>query len=165
MDKTKREELEKAYKREKNLKVAAGMLAVHMVYVRGESVGETAADLMRTHKWVYGWLERYDARGLDGLWILPRSGRLTKIKRETIDQIMGRASRGKCMSKELRELVRAEIGVRLRITSIRRIMRGDGLTPTSRIKSTSTEPAERRSGTGSTALRSGFRAWKRRGLP
>ncbi len=46
MDKTKREELEKAYKKEKNPRVAARMLAVHMVYVREKSVSATAADLM-----------------------------------------------------------------------------------------------------------------------
>ena len=46
MDKTKREELEKAYKKEKNPRMAARMLAVHMVYVREKSVSATAADLM-----------------------------------------------------------------------------------------------------------------------
>ena len=46
MDKTKREELEKAYKKEKNPRVAARMLAVHMVYVREMSVSATAADLI-----------------------------------------------------------------------------------------------------------------------
>ena len=129
MDETKREELEKAYKKEKNPKVAARMLAVHMVCVRGKSAGETAANLMRTHKWVYGWLERYDAGGLDGLRDLPRSGRPARVRRETMNRIMGRASQDKCTPKELRELVRAETGVRLHITSIRRIMRGYGLTP------------------------------------
>ena len=39
MGKTKRGELEKAYKKEKNPKVAARMLAVHMVYVRRLSIG------------------------------------------------------------------------------------------------------------------------------
>ena len=53
MNKTKREELEKAYKKEKNPRVAARMLAVHMAYVREKSVSATAADLMRTDKWVY----------------------------------------------------------------------------------------------------------------
>ena len=45
MDETKREELEGAYKKEKNQRVAARMLAVHMARVLGESAGETAAVL------------------------------------------------------------------------------------------------------------------------
>ena len=73
MDKTKREELEKAYKKEKNPRVAARMLAVHMVYVREKSVSATAADLMRTDKWVYDWLKCFDAGGLDGLRDLPKA--------------------------------------------------------------------------------------------
>ena len=79
MDKTKREELEKAYKKEKNPRVAARMLAVHMVYVREKSVSATAADLMRTDKWVYDWLKRFDAGGLDGLRDLPKSGRPASV--------------------------------------------------------------------------------------
>ena len=128
MDKTKREELEKAYKKEKNPRVAARMLAVHMVYVREKSVSATAADLMRTDKWVYDWLKRFDAGGLDGLRDLPKSGRPANVPRTTMDRIIGKASQGKCTPKELQELVRTETDARLHITSIRRIMRGYGLT-------------------------------------
>ena len=42
MDSTKLEELEKAYKKEKNHKVRARMVAVRMVRVRNMSVSETA---------------------------------------------------------------------------------------------------------------------------
>ena len=129
MDKTKREELEKAYKKEKNPRVAARMLAVHMVYVREKSVSATAADLMRTDKWVYDWLKRFDAGGLDGLRDLPKSGRPASVPRTTMDRIIGKASQGRCTPKELQELVRTETNARLHITSIRRIMRGYGLTP------------------------------------
>ena len=50
MDTTKREELEKAYKKEKDPGVAARMLAVHMVCVRKQSISETAANLMRSDR-------------------------------------------------------------------------------------------------------------------
>ena len=56
----------------------------HIVYVRGKSVGETAADLMRAHKWVYDWLRRYDTGDLDDLRNLPKSGRPTRVRREMI---------------------------------------------------------------------------------
>ena len=75
MDVAKREELEKAYRKEKDSRVILRMLAVHMVRVRKMSVSETAANLIRSDRWVHTWLERFDAGGLDGLWDLPRSGR------------------------------------------------------------------------------------------
>ena len=53
MNTTKREELEKAYKKEKDPRVAARMLAVHMVYVRKQSISETAANLVRSDRWVH----------------------------------------------------------------------------------------------------------------
>ena len=50
MDATKREELEKACRKEKDSRVILRMLAVHMVLVRKISVGETAANLMRSER-------------------------------------------------------------------------------------------------------------------
>ena len=129
MDKTKREELEKAYKKEKNPRVAARMLAVHMVHVREKSVSATAANLMRTDKWVYDWLKHFDAGGWDGLRDLPKSGKPASVPRTTIDRIIGKASQGRCTPKELQESVRTETNTRLHITSIRRIMRGYDPTP------------------------------------
>ena len=46
-----------------------------------------------------------------------------------MDRIIGKASQGRCTPKELQELVRTETNTRLHTTSIRRIMRGYGLTP------------------------------------
>ena len=129
MDKIKREELEKAYKKEKNPRVAARMLAVHMVYVHEKSVSAMAADLMRTDKWVYDWLKCFDAGGLDGLRDLPKSGRPASVPRTTLDRIIDKASQGRRTPRELQELVRTETNIKLYITSIRRIMRGYGLTP------------------------------------
>ena len=57
------------------------MLAVHMVLVRKISVGETAANLMRSERWVRTWLERLDAGGFDGLRDLPRSSRSMQTRR------------------------------------------------------------------------------------
>ena len=57
MDVTKREELEKAYRKEKDFRVILRMLAVHMVRVRKMSVSGTAVNLMRSDRWVHilGW--------------------------------------------------------------------------------------------------------------
>ena len=64
MDVAKREELEKAYRKEKDSRVILRMLAVHMVRVRKMRVSETAANLMRSDRWVHTWLGRFDAGGL-----------------------------------------------------------------------------------------------------
>ena len=81
MDETGREELKEAYRKEKDPRVAARMLAVHTVYVRKAGIDETAAHLMRSARWVRNWLHRYDEGGLDGLRDLPRSGRPRRIPR------------------------------------------------------------------------------------
>ena len=99
MDETEREELKEAYRKEKDPKVVARMLAVHMVYVRKAGIDETAAHLMRSARWVHNWLRecsrctwlhRYDEGGLEGLRDLPRSGRPRRIPRETIEQIINK---------------------------------------------------------------------------
>ena len=76
------------------------MLAVYMAYVREKSVSATAADLMRTDKWVYDWLKRFDAGGLDGLRDLPKSGRPASVPHTTMDRIIGKTSQGRCTPKE-----------------------------------------------------------------
>ena len=72
---SKLEELEKAYKKEKNHKVRARMVAVRMVRVRNMSVSETADIQGRCPNWVRNWLRRYDEGGLEGLQDLLRHGR------------------------------------------------------------------------------------------
>ena len=65
MDDTKREELEKACKKEKNHKVRTRMVAVRMVRVLNMSVEETANLQVHCPTWVRDWLRRYDEGGLE----------------------------------------------------------------------------------------------------
>ena len=92
MNDTKREELEKACKRERDQKVRTRMIAVRMVRVRNMSVDETADILVRCPTWVRDQLRRYDEGGLEGLRDLPRCGRPRRILRDVIDEIITRAS-------------------------------------------------------------------------
>ena len=75
MDETGREELKEAYRKEKDPKAVARMLAACMVYVRKAGIDETAVHLMQSARWVRNWLRRYDEGGLDSLRDLLRSGR------------------------------------------------------------------------------------------
>ena len=81
MNTTKREELEKACKKEKDSGVTAGVFAVHMICVRKQSISEAAANFMRSNRWVHPWLTRFDVGDLDGLWDLSRSSRSMQTRR------------------------------------------------------------------------------------
>ena len=129
MDETKREELKKACRKEKDPMVAARMLAVHTVYVRKAGIDETAAHLMRSARWVRNWLRRYDEGGLEGLRDLPRSGRPRRIPRETIEQIINKTVQPKCTPAGLQKRIHEETGTKLHITYIRKIMRMYDLSP------------------------------------
>ena len=79
MDATKREELEKACKKEKDHKVRTKMVAVRMVRVLNMSADETASILVHCPTRVHNWLRRYDEGGMEGLRALPRCGRPIRI--------------------------------------------------------------------------------------
>ena len=65
MDDIKREELEKACKKE-NHKIRTRMVAVRMVRVLNISVEETANLQVHCPTWVCDWLRHYDEGGLEG---------------------------------------------------------------------------------------------------
>ena len=88
MDYIKREEPEKACKKEKGHKVRTRMIVVRMVRVRNISVDETADILIRCPSWARNWLRRCDERGLEGLRDLPRCGRPRRILRNVMDEII-----------------------------------------------------------------------------
>ena len=75
MEETERKGLKGAYRKEKDPKVVARILAVRMVHVRKAGIDETVAHLMRSARWVHKWLHRYDEGGLEDLRDLPRSSR------------------------------------------------------------------------------------------
>ena len=128
MDVAKREGLAKACRKEKDSRVILRMLAVHMARVRKMNVSETAANLMRSDRWVHTWLERFDAGDLDGLRDLPRSGRSPKIPRETMARIIEQAVQPQCTPRELQKIIREDAGTKLYITNVRKAMRRHGLT-------------------------------------
>ena len=72
MRETNKDDLKKAYRSEKDSRIRARILAVHMVCVCKKSIGETATDLMQSERRVHDWLKRYDEGDLDGLRDLPR---------------------------------------------------------------------------------------------
>ena len=129
MNRTKREELERVCRGEKGRKVRNRMLAVRMVHVRSMSVEEAADYLMQCPNWVRNWLRRYDEGSPDGLRDLPRSGRPRRIPSDTVDGIVGRAAGSGIIPKGLQRIMHEEIGIKLHITYVRKIMRAYGLLP------------------------------------
>ena len=118
-----------AYRSEKDPKIRARILAVHMVRVRRKSINETAADLMQSEKWVHNWLKRYDQGGLDNLRDLPRPGRPRTVPKETVDGIIDRMVPSGCTPAALQRLIHEETGVKLHITYVRKILCRRGLSP------------------------------------
>lgn len=157
MNRTKREELERACREEKDRKVRNRMLAVRMVLVHNLSVEETTDYLMQCPNWVRNWLRRYDEGGPDGLRDLPRSGRPRRIPSDTVDGIVARVAGSGITPKGLQRIMHEETGVKLHITYVRKIMRA-ACRPRRRRGSTPTGQAKEPCKTGSTGSTSGSRA-------
>ncbi len=129
MDDTKREELEKSCKKEKDHKVRTRMVAVRMVRVRNMPVEEAADILVRCPTWVRKWLRRYDEGGLQGLRDLPRCGRPRRVPRDVMDRIMARVAGSRITPVGMQQHIRDEAGTNLHITYIRKIMHQYNLSP------------------------------------
>ena len=87
-------ELELAYKKEKNRKVADRIAAVCQVLIDRNSITEVAKRLRVSYNSVKNWVKRYTARGVDGLHDAPRSGRPPKYRNETLLKYIGESSDG-----------------------------------------------------------------------
>ena len=62
-----KDDLKKTCQSEKDSRIRARILAVHMVRVRKKGIGETATDLMQSERWVHNWFKRHNEGGLDDL--------------------------------------------------------------------------------------------------
>ena len=127
MDKQERDDLKKAYKKEKDLRVRARILAVNMVCSEGFKINEAAACLMQCPDWVGMWIQRFNTDGLDGLRDLPRSGRPPKISIQEMDKIMKQASQTPTTPAALYQQIFQKTKVRLHIAHVRELMRKYGL--------------------------------------
>ena len=127
MDKQKRDDLKKAYKKEKDLRVRARILAVNMVCNEGFKINEAAAYLMQCTDWVGMWIQRFNTDGLDGLRDLLRSGRLPKISLQEMDKIMKQTSQTPTTPATLYQQIFQKTKVKLHITYVRELMRKYGL--------------------------------------
>ena len=71
MYKQESDELKRAYKKEKDLRVRARILAVNMVCNEGFKIKETAACLMQYPDWIEMWVQRFKTDALTASWISP----------------------------------------------------------------------------------------------
>ena len=67
MDEQERDDLKRAYKKEKDHRVRARILAVNMVYDEGLKINEAATYLMQCPDWIGMRIQRFNTDGLDGL--------------------------------------------------------------------------------------------------
>ena len=127
MDKQERDELKRVYKKGKDLRVRARILAVNMVCNKGFKIRETAASLMQCPDWIEMWVQCFKTGGLDSLWDLPRSGRLPKIPLQEINEIMRQPSQSVTTPAILHQQILRKTGVNLHITYVRELMCKYGL--------------------------------------
>ena len=127
MTEISREEFKRAYRKEKDLRVAKRMAAVNMAYYNQESTQYVADSLMQCPNWVLTWVRRFEEGGIDALRDLPRSGRLPRIGRATMDNILSEAKQTRITPAELRQKIRWEAGILLYMTYVRKLMCRAGL--------------------------------------
>ena len=127
MDKPEHD-LRGTYRKERDLRVRARMLAVHMVCHRNLGMQEAADNLMQCPEWVARWVQRYREGGVDALRDLPRTGRPPHIPHGTMD-IMMREMQQRVTPAMVRQKIRNRHGVTFHITHVRRIMHRYSLTP------------------------------------
>ena len=105
MTEISKEEFKRAYRKEKDLRVAKRMAAVNMAHYNQESAQHVADSPMQCPNWVLMWVRRFEEGGIDALRNLPRSGRSPKIDGATMDNILSEAGRAKTTPAELRQKI------------------------------------------------------------
>lgn len=160
MSATNKGDLKEAYRNEKDSRIRARMLAVHMVRTRKKSIDETAADLMQSERWVHNWLKRYDEGGLDTLRVLPRPGGPRTVSKATIDRIIDRMVPPDALPQHCRGAYARRREQNRTSPTSERSCAGAVCPPRDPRGFTSTGRAKKPSGTGSIGSIDSFRAWK-----
>ena len=124
MDKQERDDLKKAYKKEKDHRVRARIPAVNMACNEGLKINEAATYLMQCSDWIGIWIQRFNT---DGLRDLPRSGRLPKIPLQETNKIMKHASQTPTTPATLHQQIFQKTKVKLHLTYVIELMRKCGL--------------------------------------
>ena len=127
MDKQERDDLKKAYKKEKDHRVRARILAVNIVCNEGLKINEVATYLMQCPDWIGIWIQHFNTDGLDGLRDLPRSGRPPKIPLQEMNKIMKHVSQTPTTPATLHQQIFQKTKVKLHLTYVRELMRKYGL--------------------------------------
>ena len=129
MDKEMYADLRNAYRKERDPRVRARMLAAHMVCNLGKGTRETADSLMQCPDWVSVWVRRYGEGGTDALRDLPRSGRPPIVPHQRITGMVNTAGRVRITPVMLQQRLEEEAGHKFHITYVRKMMHRLGLTP------------------------------------
>ncbi len=98
------QELIKAYKDEKDVKVKERLFLIKQVLLDKNIASHVAKSLGRVRSWAYKWLRRFTEYGIAGLQDMPRTGRPTSIPKKKLVsiqlQIAEKQSRLECKTSD-----------------------------------------------------------------
>jgi putative transposase len=119
----------KLYKRESNPKIKERLLLVLKVEGDGMLPAHAADELHRSRPWALYWLNRFSKEGINGLKDRSKSGRPTEIPKEVAVRIRKEllGSKQEWTTKQVRDIIFREGGVRYHYTHVYRILHKWGL--------------------------------------
>ena len=121
MDRLNPDQLRKIRNEEDDPRVRERILAVHMVLNKGMTHAVAADNMMRSERWVAGWIARYLEGGIDALRDRPRAGRPPAVKLPVIRDIISRIKDRVTPARVVQAIYDAT-GTEFHVTHVRRLM-------------------------------------------
>jgi len=126
MNKKEITRLKKAYKKEKDVKIALRILMI-IHTKQGESSWKVGEKLQCDHKAVLTWINRYEKEGIEGLKTKPRSGKPALISRRQEDKIKKKIAEDNpanpWTTNKVCDLIKKETGIKYTQRHVQRILR------------------------------------------
>ena len=125
------QELIKAYKDEKNVKVKERLFLIKQVLLDKNIASHVAKSLGRVRSWAYKWLRRFTEYGIAGLHDMPRTGRPTSIPKKKLVSIQLQIAEKQSgwSAKQVMNLIYEKSGVKYHEVHVYRLLHKWGFVP------------------------------------
>ncbi len=125
------QELIKAYKDEKDVKVKERLFLIKQVLLDKNIASHVAKSLGRVRSWAYKWLRRFTEYGIAGLQDMPRTGRPTSIPKKKLVSIQLQIAEKQSgwSAKQVMNLIYEKSGVKYHEVHVYRLLHKWGFVP------------------------------------